>query len=41
MSVQLKELLEKIKNEGVKEAENRASEIISQAENNAKTDATA
>lgn len=36
MSVQLKELLEKIKNEGVKEAEDRASEIIKQAEDDAK-----
>ena len=36
MSVQLKELIDKIKNEGVKEAEDKASAIIKQAEGDAK-----
>ncbi len=36
MSVQLKELIDKIKNEGIKEAEDKASAIIKQAEGDAK-----
>ncbi len=36
MSVQLKELIDKIKNEGVKEAEEKASEIMQQAKSDAR-----